>query len=412
MPVTTVLLAAAAEAVGAELNELPPIMLMISNRHVSGYEDLVSSLTQWVPIVMEHRPQESFGASVLRLQGHMLRAFRNSCFDPDAALNELRSVQNETGVKLSRSLSFNYVPGPPLDPTVRLPDDVDIRWRDDDKPAPPAALRPGDRTRRFRSHCRGRVGRAGPSGRRADPSPRPQSARPRHRRQGRRIGHMLIVLDGIYSVGKSTTIELLRDRLVGESERPVIVSDWNSSSLVGDLIPQWKRGGKLGAQSLLLAEALDLAHRLEHTVLPCLGAGGTVIADRYVLSGMARSIIRGVDADLAAKTFAFAPKETLLVLVDSPSPVTLSRRRTLGKVLDGYHSGRDFRQTGGGVEADFLAYQDEMRDLYRALAAGRGPLTDVDTTVLSPAECVDRIMSALRDTTSAKPLASSVNTAS
>jgi thymidylate kinase len=222
---------------------------------------------------------------------------------------------------------------------------------------------------------------------------------------------MLIALDGVYSVGKSTTIELLRDRLAGRAAGPVTVSDWNSSGLVGDLIPQWKRGGELGGQSLLLAEALDLAHRLERTVNACLAAGGTVIADRYVLSGMARAIIRGIDADLAANTFAFAPKETLLVLVDCPSPVTLDRRKALGKVLDGYHSGRDFRRTGHGVENDFVAYQDEMRELYRTLATGRGPRVEVNSAILTPDECVEQIMSALRDasgpTAAVEPLVAS-----
>lgn len=214
---------------------------------------------------------------------------------------------------------------------------------------------------------------------------------------------MLIVLDGVYSVGKSTTIDLLRTELQDRAGAPVVVSDWNSSDLVGECIPQWKRDGALGAQSLLLAEALDLAHRVEHTIEPSLAAGQIVIADRYVLSGMARSMIRGVDGELAAQTFAFAPKETLTVLLESPSLTTLERRKKLGKVLSGYHSGRDFRQTGRSVEADFVAYQDEMRDLYRILAARRGPVTMLDTSVLSSAECVKEILSALGPFRSAVP---------
>jgi dTMP kinase len=204
---------------------------------------------------------------------------------------------------------------------------------------------------------------------------------------------VLIAIDGIYSVGKSTLIERVVSRLGTAADRPVMVSEWNSSDLVGGLIPAWKRDGRLGGHSLLFAEAADLAHRCEASIWPHLRSGGVLVADRYVLSGMARSVIRGVDPVLAGEVFGFAPREVLTILVECPPEVTLERRKRLGKRLGGYHSGRDYRRTAS-VEADFVRYQGEKADLYRRLAAERGEVLTVDTTC-SLDDCVDRVMLAV-----------------
>jgi dTMP kinase len=189
---------------------------------------------------------------------------------------------------------------------------------------------------------------------------------------------MLIAIDGVYSVGKSTLIQRVAAQLRATTDRPVAVTEWNSSDLVGDLIPAWKRDGRLGPHSLLFAEATDFAHRCERVIEPHLSAGGIVVADRYVLSGIARGVIRGVDPSLATRAFDFGPPETLMILVECPPELTLRRRTALGKQIGGYHSGRDFRRTGD-VEADFVWYQREMMTLYRELAAERGDYLVVDT---------------------------------
>jgi len=211
---------------------------------------------------------------------------------------------------------------------------------------------------------------------------------------------LIIALDGVYSAGKSTLIDLLATRMAAESARAPLVSDWNSSELVGDLIPGWKRDGRLGAHSLLFAEATDLAHRCETVINPGLEAGGTVITDRYVLSGMARALIRGTDRSLTEAVFGFAPRESLTVLVECPARQTLERRKRLGKVLGGYHSGRDYRQ-GPSVDEDFVEYQEQMAELYRTLASARGRVIRVNTSETTPEECVEAIMSGVRELHSA-----------
>ncbi|MEU2953948.1 dTMP kinase [Streptomyces xanthochromogenes] len=205
---------------------------------------------------------------------------------------------------------------------------------------------------------------------------------------------MLLVVDGIYSAGKSTLIRGLLKRLDEMIELSVKFTDWNSSELTGDLLPQWKREGRLGAHSLLLAEATDLAHRCEKDIRPWLAEGHVVVADRYATSGMARGVVRGADPEWAAQVFAFAPREMLTVLVECSAQETLRRRQSLGKVLSGYHSGRDFRRTDS-VEADFVRYQEEMLGVYRSLSAARGPVLTVDSERTSAEESVEQVLNAL-----------------
>ncbi|WP_159030510.1 dTMP kinase [Streptomyces sp. CB01201] len=205
---------------------------------------------------------------------------------------------------------------------------------------------------------------------------------------------MLVVVDGIYSAGKSTLIKGLLRRLDEITDKPVEFTDWNSSELTGDLLPQWKREGRLGAHSLLLAEAMDLAHRCEKDIRPWLAEGSAVVADRYAMSGMARGVVRGADPEWAAQVFAFAPRETLTVLVECSAEETLRRRKSLGKVLGGYHSGRDFRRTDS-VEADFVRYQEEMLGVYRSLSLSRGPVITVDSERTSTEASVDQVLNAL-----------------
>jgi thymidylate kinase len=188
---------------------------------------------------------------------------------------------------------------------------------------------------------------------------------------------MLVAVDGIYSAGKSTLVAALVPRLAEATGRQVVTTDWNSSDLVGAALPAWKRDGRLGPHSLLLAEALDLAHRCEAAIDAHLAAGAVVVADRWVLSGIARAVVRGVDRSLAEATFCFAPRESLTVLVECDPAETLARRKALGKDLDGYLSGRDFRRTAS-IEADFVEYQRMMLDLYRSLAPRRGAVCRLD----------------------------------
>lgn len=204
---------------------------------------------------------------------------------------------------------------------------------------------------------------------------------------------MLIVFDGVYSAGKSTLIRTVLDRLRLESGAPVVVTEWNSSEIVGDLIPVWKRDGRLGAHSLLFVEAADLAHRCEQVIQAQLDMGGTVLADRYVLSAIARSVIRGADPALVHRVFDFAPRESLTVLVECAPEVTLRRREALGKHLGGYHSGRDYRRSAS-VADDFVRYQAEMAALYRTLAPSRGEVVAVNSE--HPVErCVDTVLTAV-----------------
>lgn len=205
---------------------------------------------------------------------------------------------------------------------------------------------------------------------------------------------MIIAVDGVYSAGKSTLIRDLSDHLQALADGSVAVTEWNSSELLEARIPEWKRDGLLGPESLLLAEATDLAHRCEQTIRPHLASGGVLVADRWVLSGIARSVIRGADRAFARRVFDFAPREVVTVLIECPAELTLARRKAIGKRIGGYHSGRDYHRTSD-PEADFVRYQTEMQALYRDLAADRGEVVTVNTDQ-PEGECLTDLLDAVK----------------
>lgn len=201
---------------------------------------------------------------------------------------------------------------------------------------------------------------------------------------------MIIAVDGVYSAGKTTLIRAAAEYLSTQARAPIAVTEWNSSVLLGSQIPGWKRDSEMGGHSLLLVEAADLAHRCEQTILPHLAAGGVVVADRWVLSGMARSVIRGVNRQFADCVFDFAPREDVTILIECPAELTLARRKAIGKRIGGYHSGRDYRRTAS-AEADFVRYQTEMQHLYRELAERRGAVVTISTEQ-PEADCIEQLI--------------------
>jgi hypothetical protein len=135
---------------------------------------------------------------------------------------------------------------------------------------------------------------------------------------------VIIAVDGVYSAGKSTLLSALSDRLETLAAGRLGVTEWNSSELLGARIPEWKRDGRLGAHSLLMVEAADLAHRCEQTIRAHLVSGGVLIADRWVLSGIARSVIR--ERTFAHRVFDFAPREVVTVLIDPADRAAIAGR--------------------------------------------------------------------------------------
>ena len=116
----------------------------------------------------------------------------------------------------------------------------------------------------------------------------------------------LIVVEGTDGVGRSTQVALLREWLENRGFG-VAHTALTRSRLAGEGLRRAKEGHTLGRLTMDLFYATDLADRVENQIIPALRAGFVVLADRYIFSVMARSIVRGVDPAWIRDVYRFAP---------------------------------------------------------------------------------------------------------
>lgn len=197
----------------------------------------------------------------------------------------------------------------------------------------------------------------------------------------------LIVVEGLDGSGKSTQLDILRERLESEG-RQVVVTVWNSSGLVSEGVKRAKKDEDLTPRAFALAQAADLADRVEHVVLPALRAGKVVLADRWVYTGVARDTVRGSDKHWVERLYDFAPKPDLVLYYRAPVDTAVGRvlkrsgRASLsedGEPEEGEHAPRVKFYEGGldlKLDADpvgnFKAFQARVTAVYDRLAEARG----------------------------------------
>ena len=104
----------------------------------------------------------------------------------------------------------------------------------------------------------------------------------------------LIVIEGTDGVGRSTQIEELKKWLEVKGYG-VVTTGWTRSLLLSTAIDEAKKGHTLNVNTYSLLYAADFADRLENEVIPALRAGFIVLADRYIYTAFARSIVRGAN---------------------------------------------------------------------------------------------------------------------
>jgi dTMP kinase len=188
----------------------------------------------------------------------------------------------------------------------------------------------------------------------------------------------LIVIEGTDGVGRSTQIGELR-RWLEVRGFGVVTTGWTRSPLIGEAINDAKAGHTLNVNTYSLLYADDFADRLENEIIPALKAGFIVIADRYIYTAFARSIVRGADREWIREVFGFALKpdavfymhigiENLIPRVINSE--TLSKRyweEKLGEGMDYWESGMDLR-LGEDFYDSFVAYQKRILREFRLMA--------------------------------------------
>ena len=160
---------------------------------------------------------------------------------------------------------------------------------------------------------------------------------------------LLIALEGPDGSGKTTQRKLFKKWLESEGY-DVVTTKWNSSDLIKPLIKSRKALRVLSPEEFSLLHAADFRHRVEHRILPALWDGKVVLADRFLFTGLARDVARGLDLDWVMKLYQplLWPD---LVFYFSVSPGTSGRRVTATRIPNFFEAGQDVTQVDDPVES-------------------------------------------------------------
>jgi dTMP kinase len=180
----------------------------------------------------------------------------------------------------------------------------------------------------------------------------------------------LIVIEGTDGVGRSTQLEELKKWLEVKGYG-VITTGWTRSPLMGKAIDEAKSGHTLNVNTFSLLYAADFADRLEHEIIPALRSGFIVLADRYVYTAFARSVVRGADRQWIRKVFGFAlePDAIFYMRINIEDLIprvinsgTLHKRyweEQSGEGMDYWESGMDLH-LGEDFYDSFIEYQKSV----------------------------------------------------
>jgi dTMP kinase len=180
----------------------------------------------------------------------------------------------------------------------------------------------------------------------------------------------LIVVEGTDGVGRSTQMGLLKQWLEVQGYA-VATTGWTRSPLMGKAIDDAKSGHSLSLHTFSLLYAADFADRLEHEIIPALKAGFIVLADRYIYTAFARSVVRGADRSWIRKLFGFALEPDAVfymkINIENLIPRVINTDTLMerywedgsGEGLDYWESGMDIR-LGDDFYDSFVEYQKKV----------------------------------------------------
>lgn len=183
----------------------------------------------------------------------------------------------------------------------------------------------------------------------------------------------LIVIEGADGSGRSTQIELMRQWL----ERlgyPTVSFGLKRSTLVAAELEKAMQGNTLSPITLSLFYATDFADQLENTIIPALRSGFVVVADRYIYSLMARSIVRGARFEWIREVYGIALAPDAVFYLKVRPKVLVERNFQKKGELDYWESGMDILRSHDMFES-FIKYQGQMQRIFKQMEKEYGFLT-------------------------------------
>ena len=198
----------------------------------------------------------------------------------------------------------------------------------------------------------------------------------------------LIAVEGADGSGRSTQISRLVDWLEGNGHATVQVG-LKRSTLVSEELNQAQQGNILSRTTLSLFYATDFADQLENIILPALGSGFIVLADRYIYTLMVRDMVRGMDEDWLKNLYGIALEPDAVFYLNVSPEELVQRNFDKNHSLDFWESGMDLGLSRDMFDS-FLKYQALVEQQFKRLQATYG------FTIVDAHQSVDAVNAILR----------------
>lgn len=175
---------------------------------------------------------------------------------------------------------------------------------------------------------------------------------------------LLVVLEGIDGVGKSSALRAIRAASKG-SAMELVSSREPTDGPWGRRLRESATLGRLSPEEELELFIRDRRQHVEELLRPALDRGALVLLDRYYLSTAAYQGARGADPEaVLALNESFAPIPDLVLLLDCDPLISLERVRRRGVAADEFEKLEELQ----AVRGIFLALR---RPFIRLIDAGR-----------------------------------------
>ena len=176
---------------------------------------------------------------------------------------------------------------------------------------------------------------------------------------------LLVVLEGIDGVGKSSALRMIQTA-VGDLTGELVLSREPTDGPWGRRLRESATTGRLSLREELELFTRDRRQHVEEIIRPGLERGALVLLDRYYLSTGAYQGARGADPEaVLALNETFAPAPDLVLLLDCDPLVSLERIRRRGGAADEFEKLEALQ----AVRRIFLSLR---RPFIRVVDAGRG----------------------------------------
>lgn len=176
----------------------------------------------------------------------------------------------------------------------------------------------------------------------------------------------LIVIEGMDGSGRSTQINLLQEWLESEGFA-VQTSGLRRSNLVGRDIDELLAKNAVTRLTLALMYCTDFFDQLEHRILPALRSGAVVLADRYIFTLIARSVVRGINRDYLNGLYAMALRPNLTFWLNVRPETAFGREFRKAQAISYWEAGRDM-SLSHDLYWSFVRYQTMIKREFEVMA--------------------------------------------